>query len=255
MDEVPPIDGPAPGSAPAPTDQGPPPETTPAHTPELSKKKGRILLWALAGLVALGLAGCGLVLLGLDAAITHDLVDADFTSTAEPFHTGTHGEYRYDLSDGAYKVTAKVGPTSAGTSLGEYERVAYNVDTSMRVLRVDGEDSMLTLGCMDQKYRGYELVLDAEGAALGRVTDDGGKILTSSDSTTLPSAPFTMSISCTRPPAGGVELKGYVDGRRVVQADLANGTSDWAYATVGYWPDSKGQSMVVDDVVAHVPGE
>lgn len=260
MDEVPPIDGPAPGSAPAATDQGPPPETTPAHTPELSKKKGRILLWALVvvGVGVLGLGGCGLAALGLlmDSPLSHDLVDADFTENAEPFPVGENGAFMYSQDDGHYRITSTEVPDGPGTAVGDYARVAYNVTTRMNVLRVDGAGSAVTLGCFNEDEQGYEFQVDPEGASLGLIDGSDGKELNFSDAVVLPEPPFRMSMTCTSAPESGtVTVTGSIDGERVVRASDTDGNSDWAYASVGYWPDEAGQSLVVDDVVADVPGQ
>ena len=212
----------------------------------------------MVGLGVLALGGCGLLVLGavFETTITHDLVDANFTSTAEPFPVGRHGQYAFSFHGGNYRITSTEDPDSPGTAFGNYERVAYNVDTSMEVVRVDGERSTVTLGCFNEDDQGYELVVGPEGAALAYVDGNDGTELDATDNVGVPTWPTTMSISCSEAfNSDDVTVTGYLDGRSILRATDRSGTSDWAYATVGYLPDGSNQTLLVDDVVAHVPGE
>jgi hypothetical protein len=67
------------------------------------------------GGVVLALFAAVAVYLALnETVLTHDLLDADFGAGADPFVTDENDNYRLDVVDGNYRITAKAGAVDSG---------------------------------------------------------------------------------------------------------------------------------------------
>jgi hypothetical protein len=225
------------------------------------RRSRRVWLWVGLGVLVLALGGCGAVLLlgiGLDAALTHDLVDADFTESAEPFHTGSDpeaGAYAFELVDAAYRIRATGPNESIGSTVGEYARTAYTIDTSVEVVDVSGPDVTVAVGCVDRQGRGYLFTLGPDGAAIQRAEPGELVTLVAEETAVLPAAPFTLALGCHQamPNPSDTTITASVDGERLLSV-TDDQVSGFDAVLLGLWPDTDDASVTFDDVVATVPG-
>lgn len=195
----------------------------------------------------------------MDAALTHDLVDADFSDGAAPFEVGSDpevGAYEFELVDGAYRIRS-TGPNDvAASSLGEYARVAYSVDTTVEVLEVD-DGSTVAVSCLSADLFGYVVTLGPDGATIYRLGADGSdEAVAAASEVQVPDVPFTLGIDCEQRPNNpdDLEITGSVDGRRVLSFTDTEAVSGLAYVELGLMPGTDDASATFDDVVAVVPG-
>lgn len=254
--QPPPAAGPGAGTPPRPPTV--PPTVGPPIGPNTPTPRRRTWVWVLIGLGALALGGCGLLAIvgfALDEDLTDDLIAADFNSTASPFHVGPDEYYDYSRVDGTYVIRSIKEPDGYASTVGEYARTAYNVDTSMKVTRIDGAGSTAILGCFDEFNEGYEVEVGPDGFGINVVEEDSAELLDIQDTPTVPEVPFTLSMNCVQDDVSDdVTITGFLNGRRILQTKDPNGIGDWTGASIGFLPEAADQSMAVDNVVAHVPG-
>jgi hypothetical protein len=225
------------------------------------RRARRVWLWVGLGVLVLALGGCGVVVLlgiGMDAALTHDLVDADFTETAEPFHTGSDSEvgaYTFELVDDAYRIRATGPNESIGTTVGEYARTAYTIDTTVEVVDVSSPDLTVAVGCVDREGLGYLFTLGPDGAAIQRAQPGELVTLGTMEEVALPAAPFTLALGCHQamPNPNDTAVTASVDGERLL-AVTDDQVSGFDAVLLGLRPDTDDASVTFDDVVATVPG-
>lgn len=125
----------------------------PPRPPRKSHK--RLIIGLVIGLLIGGVVLSGLILFAVDKVLTHDLVEADFNQSADPFETGTFGTGGYELVDGTYQITALEDFQPNYEPLGSFAgfaRVAYAFDLGVDVVAVDGLGSGtgVGIGCVEQ---------------------------------------------------------------------------------------------------------
>jgi hypothetical protein len=219
---------------------------------------------AVVGLVAVSLVGgcLALVGVGLDQAITHDLLGEDFAQDAGTFGTGRFGDVAWAVQDGAYVGTNVSGSTASGSSFASYARTAYVADTSVDVVDVEGAvgpGSQIGVGCADREgERGYVLLAGPDGSDVRIARLEGGRV--SADSldraTGLGLGTLrSLRLGCTPDPYGSdVELSGWVNGRSVLWTQDADGLGSYASMVLGLVDVPDGAVVRFDDAVAVVPG-
>ena len=220
---------------------------------------------AVVGAAAVLLAGgCGILVLlgvGMDRALTHDLLDARFATTAEPFHEGTGdartGPYRFEVRDGHYVVTAVAPDDARAVSVGEFARRAYTVDVAATVLTRD-EGSWSGLGCLggdDDDGAGYLMEVGPDGARLWRIGVGEGTLLDEDATAVSGDSPHRLELSCHQSlNPWDQTITGRVDGREVVSASDGDPPSDgYDYAGLTLLPSGAGAGATFDDVAGDVP--
>lgn len=226
-----------------------------------SGPRRRVWLWVVLVAAVLAVGGCGVLVLvgiGMDAALTHDLVDTDFSVGSEPFAVGSDpdaGAYAFELVDGAYRIRATGPNEEAASSVGEYARTAYSVDTMVEVVDVSA-GSTIAAGCLSRDLFGYTFSVGPEGAVLHRTATDGRREVATAEDARLPEAPFTLEIDCEQSLSNmnDLDISGWIDGRRVLSFTDTEAVSGFAFVELGLRPDSDDARATFGDVVAVVPG-
>lgn len=225
-------------------------------------RRSRRWIWFVvaAAVLVVGAGGCGLLLLGvgLDQALTHDLLDARFTNSAEPFHEGTGdartGPYRFEVRDGRYVVTATAADAQRAVTVGEFARRAYTVDLTATLVARD-EGSWAGLGCLGNDGTGYTMEVGPTGTRLWRVAGSAVTLLDEDGTAVSADSPHQLRLSCHQSlNPSDQTITGRIDGREVVSGTDGNPPTDgFDYAGLTLLPAGAGSSATFDDVVGHVP--
>lgn len=254
--------GPAPW--PAPHEQLPPPMVpsgvSPPIEPVTQRRRFRarwIVLLAAAAVVALG-AGTFL-LVALDrTALRHDLVTADFDTSAAPFETGETAQFRAFREDGSYVIEATEAPDGPASSFAMFTRTAFDVTVAATVLEVvdDTDDAAVGVACMDlpeTNGHGYIFAASDDEVALVRTDKDGWTTLLSEAHPTGSLSGRRLQISC-HPTGSTVELTGSIDGNVVITTADEDGVTSFSAAMLVFHTFDAGDRVRFDDVDARVPG-
>jgi len=243
------------------------PSPSPLPNPARSKKGIPPWVWILVGLGALSLLAVGgLVVLGLNQALTHDLLKADFEKTAEPFHIGTQAGVEYGLVDGAYSIRQTESGSHVSVSFGEFRRPAYVVDLRSDVVAVAGQPlpTSVGLGCYNRKDPpdGYVLLAAPDGskAAIGRRAAGGRDVTvlatyTAPTGTAQPVTLLELRCAIDSPLGSGMHMTGSINGNVVVTASDSIGIGEFTGAALVMVADQLGAETRFDNVTATVPGE
>jgi len=227
-------------------------------SPLASRQTRRKWPWIAGIVIAVVLAlAAGLVLVAFhETALTHDLVDADFDSTPDPFGVGENDVYAYEVFDGAYRISAKTGnPTEPASSGAWFARTAGFVEAEATVVEVPGSTGGVGIGCVAESAEGvfdggfWFVVGDGQGALLDVWSGDG---FDDAEPMTL-HAGQRIGITCASEfltMDGTVQAT--IDGEVVLER--SNGNSDgFNRLTLLFYPASEDDSVVFDNVVAEVP--
>lgn len=237
----------------------PPPPAPPAPT-----TRRRTKAWVIGSIAVVASLVLGAVVLwGVDRSLLrHDLAEASFTTSGGPFPTGMHGEYSYDVVGGRYQITAAAEPTSPGTALGDFTRIAHAVDASTTIVSLDPAPDELTLVGIAVHSPGdasdqYLFGCNVNSCGIAHVTDGGYEPLAeSSDDLERPLVGTRLTISVATELFGDdVTIRGLVDGQEVAAAEDSAGFQDYGYVGLVWFPRHVGGSAMFDDVIAVVPGE
>jgi hypothetical protein len=220
--------------------------------------------WIIAGAIALGVAVLGVVGLGLDQMLTHDLLSADFSEGDDTFKTGETDQYALDVNDGSYQLTATATPTSPLFTFGWFARTAYYVDIEATIVSIDADGAIVGIECVHSASgdtnAGYVLMyVPGDGYVLAKVSEDnnGAPEILERVSGAPPAAGDRIGISCgvTSPlPTSKTTISGTINGAKVISATDKSYDSFEA-AALTFFPLRAGDSVQFDNVIATVPGE
>jgi len=230
----------------------------------IGRRPRRRRRWIIGGAIVLGVAAIGLVGLGLDQMLTHDLLSADFSEGDDTFKTGETEQYALDLTDGSYRLTATVTPTSPLVTFGWFARTAYYADIEATIVDVDADGAIVGIECVhsasDSTNAGYLLMyVPGDGYVLAKVSEDNNGVPEILQR--VPGAPLEIGdhigISCgvTSPlPTSKTTITGTVNGAKVISATDKSYDSFEA-AALTFFPLRASDSIQFDNVTATVPGE
>lgn len=237
----------------------------PPPTPPRRPRSALPVLLVVGAVVAVMAMVGALFVVGLNQYMTHDLVHADFETTAEPFHVGTKPDVEYALVNGTYSIRQRTDSQSLGLSLGEFPRVAYVAQTSADVTVPADQPapSVVGLGCYDQGPDpiGYVLLVTPDGSSgrLGR-TDQIGRgepalgTFEAPANTAQPVTSLRLDCATDGPTSAGMHLAGYVNGVQVVTGHDDNGLEGYSGTGLIMIADTSGAEARFDNVVTIVPG-
>ncbi len=98
--------------------------------------------------VVVGVAVLGLLVVGLDQVLTHDLLSEDFSEDDGRFFAGEIEDYRSEVRDGRYRLTATTSsPELPLESFGFFARTAHNVDIHADIAALDAPGATVGLEC------------------------------------------------------------------------------------------------------------
>ncbi len=243
-----------------PSTLAPPTTTAIQPTPQPPKRWKRRLAIG-GGITALVLVVAGVFGVVLDRTVLrHDLLAAEFDTSAGPFRTGEQGDYRFSLAGGAYRVEAALDPTGPGSAFAWFSRTAFNVDLAADVTAFThaGPQTAVGIGCMDsptENGHGYVFATGPIGDAITKPDRAGTTVLergTRSEDWTP--AGHRLRITCRPVGDGDIEVTGYIDGVAVLTAVDPNGYDTFQSALLVLYADDAGDSAQFDHVIAVVPG-
>lgn len=213
------------------------------------------------GITVLVLVGAGVLSLVLDRTLLrHDLLTAEFDTTPDPFRTGTQGEYRFSLVDGAYRIESAVTPTGPGSAFAWFTRTAFNVDLAADVTAFthSSPQTAVGIGCMDSPAKnghGYIFATGPAGDAITKADLTGTTVLGREDpSENWSPAGHRLRITCRPVGSGDIEVVGYIDGVEVLVAVDPDGYDSFRSALLVLYADDAGDAAQFDHVIAVVPG-
>ena len=235
----------------------PPPATLGGADAPRGRRRWRLVKWAAIGVVAVAVGGSFLAGVN-DTVLTHDLLDADFESGAQPFSTGEHFGTRSDVVDGTYRMQRVERDVGSVSSAAPFARTAYNVHLSADVVQVDlgDEPGGVGLACVDGgRHAGYALFAGNGQDLVIRRFDDNGEIDLASDEMRLPATPYRLTLSCSisRPGSDRVIVTGSLNGREVLRADDPNGIYGYSGMRLMLASDIAPVTVRFDNVTAVVP--
>jgi len=238
--------------------------TLPPSTSELTsgRARGRRRGLIIGGAIILGIAALSIVGLGLDQALTHDLLSADFSASDDTFKTGETDEYKLDVNEGSYRLTSTSAPTSPLMTFGWFARTAYYVEIEASVVRLEARDATLGLECAHSVAKednsGYLFLYDpSDGYVLTKVSDESGAEVLERALGVAPQAGTRIGISCGKRsllPNAKTTITGSIDGVEVIRAEDGDYESFEA-ASLVFWPVNADDWIRFDDVTATVPGK
>lgn len=204
----------------------------------------------------------GIVGLGLDQALTHDLLSADFSAGDDTFKTGETDEYELDVDGGSYRLTSTSDPTSPLMTFGWFARAAYYVEIEATVVRLEASDAILGLECAhsvtEQSNSGYLFLYDpSDGYVLTKVSHQSEIEVLERAPGVTPQADTRIGITCGKRsllPNAKTTITGTIDGVEVIRAQDGDYESFEATSLV-FWPTNANDWIRFDDVIAIVPGE
>jgi hypothetical protein len=212
-------------------------------------------------------AGAVVVLVGMNAVLTHDLLKADFAQTAEPFHVGSAAGAEYRLIDGTYAIRQTDTEEHVNVSVGEFSRVAYAVDARTDVSTASGQPAptAVGLGCYNNNTAnpspdGYVLLANPDGSSAVIQRRDGGRAgpvlatYTAPPGTAQPVTNLRLNCGVDSPVSSGMHMTAWMNGNQVLTASDATGINNFAWAALVLSANQPNAEARFDNVVATVPG-
>lgn len=241
----------------------PPPDTPlpPGGVAPANPVRRRRRWWVGAIAVVVVIIGASAVYALLDrTALRHDLLEADFERGPGAFREGATADYEFKVTGRAYRISAIGKPSSPASAFANFRRIAYNVDVTADVVAVTGfgPDTGVGIGCGDKPIsngHGYEFDVSSRGYRIVRTDGSDVSLLGSvPEPVTLTSTPLTLRITCSPSANGHITVRGYLNGKEVIQASDPQGLTTFRSALLLLEADTTGQSVTFDNVVALVPG-
>lgn len=213
--------------------------------------------WIIAAGI-LALPACG-------AVLTHDLLDADFTSGGGAFFTGEGEDYRSEVVDGKYRVT-NIG-TGAPTleTFGFFARTAYNVVIEADIAALDAPGSVVGLECVHAAGGGssgerYVFLVNMKEGSLDEEASRFSLGFQESDDTPVEGLVFVDGAPVDVGQRIGLHcdnraITGLVDGEPVVQwpDPVVDSFKAAALVFMPWETNGEGDWVEFDDVTAVVP--
>jgi hypothetical protein len=227
------------------------------------KRRIPVWVWVLGAVAALGALAVGvLFLLGLNAALTHELLDERFDSGGGVFETGTYGDTDYQVRDGTYVITSLTDSANSGFSYGKLARTAYAVHATVDVVSVTngGADPVFAgVGCTTADgQEGYMLSADSSGKAAMILRIEGDKVrqapLASDETLNVgPLRQLRLDCAVANPLGNSVNITAYINGVKVLTAYEGQGASQYESMMLLMAASKNGAEVRFDNAKANVP--
>lgn len=234
------------------------------------------LIGGIALVVVLMLVGLAVLGLGLNAALTHDLVTTDFARSAEPFSTSDGHPYAFLLQDGTYAITATSppsGPDGLALSRAQFTREAFVADVSVTVSDVDHPtDDLVGVGCDETVEPGatfdagfvflvgesrYAIIRYDASSVWSRSSWFDDSIASTGGAPTLQPGD-TLTLRCTAEllDQNVATLTASVNGEQVLEATSrrAHPGTGFLAMTLVFAASQSGDEARFDNAIASVPG-
>jgi hypothetical protein len=262
MSTIPSLERPTGLPPPNPSSAAPPSPTEAVGGRPRRRHRGLII----AGAIFFGIAALGIVGLGLDQALTHDLLSEDFSTDDGVFGSGERSEFEIDVYDGTYRMTTKEPLTYPIRSFGWFARTAYYVDIDATVVAFDADEAGVGLECIqdinaDDMEAGYLFLAptDGSGYLITKMVPDGAgepEMLAEVEGPVAALRPGQhIGLSCGAKsllPNAKTTITGTIDGVEVISA--TDGSYDsFDAAGLVFFSLQAGDSVQFDDVSATVP--